>query len=29
VERGSKRRGSGRPPVQSGGTDPRAVLRAL
>lgn len=29
VERGSKRRGSGRPPAKSGGTDPRAVLRAL
>ena len=29
VERGSKRRGSGRPPARSGGTDPRAVLRAL
>lgn len=29
VERGSKRRGSVRPPTSSGGSDPRAVLRAL
>ena len=29
VERGAKRRGSGRPPAKSDGADPRAVLRAL
>lgn len=29
VEQGSKRRGSTRAPSKSGGTDPRAVLRAL
>lgn len=29
VERGTKRRGSGRPPASSSSSDPRAVLRAL